>query len=97
RLLLQTQHGFPTLDMTARRFYLTPRTLHRRLIEEGTSYRELLEGVRHQLAVRYLETGRMTIQEISFALGYSDIANFRKAFKRWESIPPSQYQRRGEK
>ncbi|WP_036129058.1 AraC family transcriptional regulator [Marinobacter nitratireducens] len=97
RLLLQTQHGFPTLDITARRFYLTPRTLHRRLIEEGTSYREVLEGVRHQLAVRYLETGRMTIQEISFALGYSDIANFRKAFKRWESIPPSQYQRRGEK
>ena len=91
RLMLQSQHGFPSLEMTARRFHVTPRTLHRRLIDEGTSYRDILEGVRHQLAIRYLETGQMTIQEISFALGYSDIANFRKAFKRWESVPPSQY------
>ncbi|MDC0662666.1 AraC family transcriptional regulator [Marinobacter sp. SS21] len=91
RLMLQSRHGFPTLEMTARRFHVTPRTLHRRLIGEGTSYRAVLEGVRHQLSIRYLETGQMTIQEISFALGYSDIANFRKAFKRWESVPPSEF------
>lgn len=91
KLMLQSRHGFPSLEMTARRFHITPRTLHRRLIDEGTSYREVLEGVRHQLAIRYLETGRMTVQEISFALGYSDIANFRKAFKRWESVPPTEY------
>ncbi|SDX40686.1 AraC family transcriptional regulator [Marinobacter mobilis] len=91
RLMLQSRHGFPSLEMTARRFHVTPRTLHRRLIDEGTSYRAVLEGVRHQLSIRYLENGQMTIQEISFALGYSDIANFRKAFKRWESVPPSEY------
>lgn len=91
RIMLQSTHGFPSLKMTARRFHVTPRTLHRRLIEEGTSYRDILEDVRHQLAIRYLETGQMTVQEISYALGYSDIANFRKAFKRWESVPPSTY------
>ncbi|SFM26241.1 AraC family transcriptional regulator [Marinobacter zhejiangensis] len=93
RLMLQNRRGFPSLEMTARRFHITPRTLHRRLIDESTSYREVLEGVRHQLAIRYLQTGRMTVQEISFALGYSDIANFRKAFKRWESVPPTEYNR----
>jgi AraC-like DNA-binding protein len=51
----------------------------------------VLEGVRHQLAIQYLESGQMSIQEISFALGYSDIANFRKAFKRWEMLAPSEY------
>ncbi|MEQ9547592.1 MAG: AraC family transcriptional regulator [Marinobacter sp.] len=91
RSMLQSAQGFPSLVMTARRFHVTPRTLHRRLIEEGTSYRDILEDVRHQLAIRYLETGQMTVQEISYALGYSDIANFRKAFKRWESMPPSMY------
>ncbi|KAA1171004.1 AraC family transcriptional regulator [Marinobacter salinexigens] len=91
RLMLQRTHAFPSLEMTARRFHVTPRTLHRRLTDEGTSYREVVDGVRHQLAIRYLETGQMTIQEISFALGYSDLAAFRKAFKRWESVPPSSY------
>jgi AraC-like DNA-binding protein len=91
RLMLQSRHGFPSLEMTARRFHITPRTLHRRLVDEGTSYRAVLEGVRHQLAIQYLESGQMSIQEISFALGYSDIANFRKAFKRWEMLAPSEY------
>lgn len=91
RLLLQSQNGFPSLDITARRFHLTPRTLHRRLLAEGTAYRPLLEEVRQQLAMRYLETGKMTVKEIAFALGYSDTANFRKAFKRWTNQAPSDY------
>lgn len=91
RLLLEKQNGFPSLQVTARLFHMTPRTLHRRLLDEGTSYRELLEEVRHTLAVEHMKSGRFSIEEIAYTLGYSDLANFRRAFKRWESVPPSAF------
>jgi len=91
RLLLETQSGFPSLQVTARLFHMTPRTLHRRLLEEETSFHEILEDVRHTLAVEHLKSGRFGIEEIAYKLGYSDLANFRRAFKRWESVPPSAY------
>ena len=94
RLLLEKQHGFPSLQVTARLFSMTPRTLHRRLLEEETSFRELLEEVRHTLAVEHLKSGRFTVDEIAYTLGYSDLANFRRAFKRWESVAPSEYRAR---
>lgn len=89
RLMLESRHGFPSLELTARRFHMTPRTLHRHLVAEGTSYKQILEEVRRLLAGRYLQGGQMTIQEIAYTLGYSDLANFRRAFKRWERLPPS--------
>lgn len=94
RLLLERQSGFPSLQVTARLLHMTPRTLHRRLIDEGTSFRELLEEVRHTLAVEHLKSGRFSIEEIAYTLGYSDLANFRRAFKRWEDVPPSEFRAR---
>ena len=91
RLMLEKQHGFPSLQVTARLFHMTPRTLHRRLIEEGTSYREILEETRHALAVQHIESRRFSMEEIAFTLGYSDLLNFRRAFKRWQSVPPATY------
>ncbi len=93
RLLLEKQSGFPSLQVAARQFHMTPRTLHRRLLDEGTSFRGLLEEVRHTLAVEHLRAGRFSIEEIAFTLGYSDLANFRRAFKRWESVAPSAYRK----
>ena len=89
RLLLEHSDAFPSLNLTARLFNKTPRTLHRHLLEEGTSFRAILEDVRHTLAVEHLKAGRLSVQEIAFALGYTDIANFRRAFKRWEGVAPS--------
>ena len=83
--------AFPGPNVTARLFHLTPRTLHRRLLEEGTSFKEILEQVRHTLAVEYLKAGHLSIEEIAYTLGYTDMANFRRAFKRWEVMPPSRY------
>ena len=93
KLLLTSSNGFPTLELVARRFHMTPRTLHRRLVDEQTSFKELLDDVRHLLAKRYLDNGQLSIQEIAYTLGYSDIANFRRAFKRWQGIAPSEYQK----
>jgi AraC-like DNA-binding protein len=91
RLLLEKQNGFPSLQITARLFHMTPRTLHRRLVDEGTSFHELLEDVRRTLAVEHVKSGRFSFEEIAYMLGYSDLANFRRAFRRWESVPPSAY------
>jgi AraC-like DNA-binding protein len=91
RLLLEKQNGFPSLVVTARLFHMTSRTLHRRLLDEDTSFKKILEEVRHTLAVEQLKSGCFSVEEIAFALGYSDLANFRRAFKRWEGVSPSEY------
>ena len=91
RLMFESQNGFPSLEVTARLFNLTPRTLHRRLIDEGTSYHDIVEEVRHGLAVQHLRGTRLSIQEIAYSLGYNDQANFRRAFKRWEGVSPSAF------
>ncbi len=92
KLLLKSNNGFPSLDVVARHLHLTPRTLHRHLVREDTSFKHILDSVRHALALRYLDSKRLSIQEIAYVLGYTEIANFRRAFKRWEGIPPSEYQ-----
>ncbi len=94
RLLLESQNGFPSLALTSRLFHMTSRTLHRRLIDEGTSFKRILEDVRHTLAIEHLKSGRFTVEEIAYSLGYSDLANFRRAFKRWENVSPSEYRQR---
>jgi AraC-like DNA-binding protein len=94
RLLLAPSRGFPSLAITARLLHMTPRTLHRRLVDDGTSYRAILDDVRHALALEHLRAGTLALAEIADALGYSDLANFRRAFKRWEAAPPSVVRRR---
>lgn len=95
RLMLEKQGGFPSLAVTARLLNMTPRTLHRHLNDEGTSYRAILEDIRHRLAVEHVKAGRLSMQEIAFLLGYDDLANFRRAFKRWEGMAPTLYRASG--
>jgi len=94
QLMLETQGGFPSLKVIARMFNMSSRTLHRRLEKEGSSYKSLLEDVRHMLATEYLKADQLNIEEIAYTLGYADLANFRRAFKRWEGMPPSGYRDR---
>ena len=90
RQVLQGSHDdFPSLTQIAQRLHMTPRTLHRTLQLEHTSYRALIEEERHARARHHLSTGQLSIQQIAYAVGYSDIANFRRAFKRWEGVAPS--------
>lgn len=91
RYLLTRHNEFPTLEQVCRQLHTTPRTLHRRLKSEGTSFRELTESIKHRLALQYLREGQNSFQEVAYLLGYSDLANFRRAFKRWEGVSPSVY------
>jgi AraC-like DNA-binding protein len=90
RLLMDRKGDFPSFELSARLLKVTPRTLHRRLFEENTSYQAALDGVRRQLAREYLQSKRISIKEAAYLLGYSDTANFRRAFKRWEGVAPSE-------
>jgi len=74
---------------------MSSRTLARRLKEEGTSYREIVEDLRCDLAQTFLRNG-MPLSEITFSLGYTDQAAFSTAFKRWTGQPPSAYRTRVE-
>ena len=96
RLMLAKQVNFPSLTVTARILHMTPRTLHRRLLDEGTSFQEILDEVRHALAMEYLKSQHMTIQELAYTLGYGDTANFRRAFKRWTGVTPSFFRENSE-
>ncbi|KZY29698.1 DNA-binding protein [Alcanivorax sp. HI0083] len=96
RLMLAKQVNFPSLSVTSRILNMTPRTLHRRLLDEGTSFQEILDGVRHALALEYLKSQNMSIQELAYTLGYGDTANFRRAFKRWTGLAPSAFRESGQ-
>ncbi len=92
-LLLSTPGDFPRLDMVAAKLSVGARTLRRRLSELGTSYQKVLDDVRKQLAIEYLQTTNLTIQEISDLLGYSEVTNFRRAFLKWADVSPYQYRK----
>lgn len=92
-LLLSTPGEFPKLDVVAARLSLGARTLRRRLHELGTSYQKILDDVRRELAIEYLQTTNLTVQEIAELLGYSEVTNFRRAFLRWVDLSPYQYRR----
>ncbi|MEO1481154.1 MAG: AraC family transcriptional regulator ligand-binding domain-containing protein [Myxococcota bacterium] len=90
-VLLTHRVGFPTQEETARRLRLTARTLHRRLVDEGTSFRALLEEVRHRSALHQLAASSASVEEVGYLLGYTDTANFRRAFKRWTGESPNTF------
>ena len=70
--------------------HMSESTLQRRLAKEGTRYQRLLDQVRYTLAREYLQQTALPVAEIGLLLGYSDAANFRRSFKRWSGITPSQ-------
>ncbi len=72
---------------------MTSRTLRRKLKQEGTSYRVLLDEVRRMLAEQWLEMGVLTLEEISDRLGFSELSNFSHAFLRWTGLTPARYRR----
>ena len=75
----------------ARRLGMSARTLRRKLAEENTSFRELMDDLRKELAIRYLRETALTVEDIAHMLGFSDSAHFRQSFRRWTKWPPSRY------
>jgi AraC-like DNA-binding protein len=75
----------------ARSLNLSSRTLQRRLAEEGVSFKALLDEARHELALRFIGERRFSIKETSYLLGFSEPANFSRAFRRWTGTSPTEF------
>jgi AraC-like DNA-binding protein len=66
----------------------SPRTLHRNLKEEGVTFEQVLDELRHKLALHYLAGQRVSVNETAYLVGFSDPASFSRAFKRWTGRSP---------
>jgi len=81
----------PGLDAASRHLGMSPRSLHRRLSEEGCSYRDARDTARFQLAAEWLL--REPVERVAERLGYSEPRAFRRAFKRWTGRAPDAWRR----
>jgi AraC-like DNA-binding protein len=87
----ELSRGVPTLDVLARRMATSPRTLRRRLESEGTTFRDLIDRTRAELARGYVSRPELPLCEVAFLLGFSAPSAFHRAFKRWTGRTPSSY------
>jgi AraC-like DNA-binding protein len=83
--------GRATAEAMARRLHMSLRTLGRRLEAEGTSYKQILDEVRHKLALHHLSRSDISIPEVACLLGFADVTTFHRAFKRWTHSTPGAY------
>jgi AraC-like DNA-binding protein len=88
-ILLRDIANPPTFDATAKLLDVNARSLRRQLRQQGISFRGLRDELRAQLALKYLRSTNLANEDIATALGFSDAANFRRAFHRWTNRSPS--------
>lgn len=90
------RHALPvslSQDDVAGRLHMSPRTLHRRLEEEGSSFRGIKEALRRDLALSRLTKTRQSIAQVAADLGYADTSAFYRAFTGWTGMSPERYRR----
>ena len=83
-------HGRVVVDDVARSLGMSKRTLARKLSDEGLNFTEVLQQLRRDLAVRYLDDPKLHISKIAWLLGFNEVSAFTHAFKRWTGKTPSQ-------
>lgn len=81
-------------NVVARALNVSVRTLQRKLVQSGTTFREVSDAVRAQLAEEYLGDPRVSIAEVAVLLGFSEQASFNRAFRRWTRESPGRWRRR---
>lgn len=96
-LLIRDPARLPDQTAVAGALFMSPRTLSRRLNEEGTSFRALLDEVREVVADELLAHTPMTTEHLATRLGYSEAASFIRAFRRWKGCPPQEFRARLER
>ena len=85
--------GFSTLEYVASRLSMSERTLKRHLAKHNITYSDLVDEARKQKALDLVADSQRNLDDISEYLGYSDMANFTRAFKRWTGHTPSAYRK----
>ena len=88
--IVYRREGVPDLESLARRLHMSPRTFRRRLTEEGTSYRDVVARVQKSESLRLLRTSDLPMHSIAEQVGFSDVGNFYRAFRRWTGTTPGE-------
>ncbi|GAB3271474.1 AraC family transcriptional regulator [Parahaliea aestuarii] len=91
RIIERLPDGPPSQRQIADAMHLSNRTLQRKLKEEGTSFMDLLQDTRLQLARKYLRSPGRSVVETAYLLGFSEPSTFSRAFKRWTGQAPADY------
>jgi AraC-like DNA-binding protein len=89
RLLLKD--GLPRKERVAEKFHMTVRTLQRHLQLAGTSYQQILDALRQELAEHYLLRSDLAIQDIASYLGFTESRSFHRSFKSWTGQTPGEF------
>lgn len=90
-IILPVLHkGNANADAIARAMGFSRQTLFRRLKEEGVTFEEVLDDLRHRMALHYLQGKRASVSEVAYLVGFSDRASFSRAFKRWTGRSPGE-------
>lgn len=84
----------PAIDATARALGSGARTLQRALKAEGTTFQQVVDEVRRDLALAHLRDPQRTVSEVAFLVGFTEVAAFTRAFRRWTGEVPSAYRQR---
>ncbi len=92
-VMQRLSQGEPRREDIAALLALTDRTLQRRLRAESTSYQQLLDEVRCELARKYLAQDKLPLSAMADLLGFGDQSNFFRACKRWFGVPPGEYRK----
>jgi AraC-like DNA-binding protein len=92
RLLLKD--GLPRKERVAEKFNMTVRTLQRHLQLAGSSYQEILDQLRQELAEHYLLRSELAIQDIAHYLGFTESRSFHRSFKGWTGMTPGEFRER---
>jgi len=80
-----------TKQRVADKLCMSPRSLQMKLAAKDTSFQEILDSTRESLALSYMEQSAISITEAAYLLGFSDVSNFTRAFKRWTSKSPREF------
>jgi len=83
--------GAPSQTEIAEYLGMSLRNLQRKLHDQGTSYKEILENTRKKLAMDYIVQKHLSLSEIGYLVGFSSVGNFNRAFKRWTNQTPGDY------
>ncbi len=94
RLILQRNPQrlqFPSIGSLAAELNISTQTLHRRLKSSGTSYQEIKDNMRREMAIKKLVEEELSVFEVSEIVGYSEPRSFTRAFKQWTGLSPRSY------
>jgi AraC-like DNA-binding protein len=91
RMILGARGRFPGMTEASHRLNMSERTLRRRLADEGVSYRSIVDDVRGYLAREYLRDTPLAVADVASLLGFDDVANFRRAFRKWYGTSPGAF------